>query len=172
MDSPSIRSCTICYNRYDRHTHQPTTFGCGHTFCIDCAKKSDKCPFCKYNSKKKSNLKPTFEMMNMMDDNKKMKLEWIDMMKKQSADFWKYVGREEEKISELSTHAEMRYEKMEREMKDQKEMIEKCYSEYMDKWKKSFDMLVQSKKDEYKTLSDIKESIKEMSSTNSILKSL
>ena len=175
MDSPShsdvfSSSCVVCYNRYDINTFKPSTLSCGHTLCIPCARQLDKCPICKQNYQNRNEPKPNYEMMNMIDSNRKFRLKWLEtLVKNHSPELWNSLKSEEERFIGLIKDRKARYEKMEREMKDQKEMVEKSYSEYMDNWKKSFDLLVQSKKDEYKTLSELKETIKQISSLDSLL---
>ena len=177
MDSPShsdafSSSCAICYNKYDRNTRKPCTLVCGHTLCIPCVKESDKCPICKKKSGEITDPQPNYEMMNVIDQNNKYRLKWLEAVKCNSPEFWNSVKSEEEKFIKLIKNGKMRYEKIEKEMNDQKEMVVKSYSEYIDKWQKCSEMLVQSKKDENKLVSDLKEKIKQISCTDSLLKIL
>ena len=178
MDSPSHSdvfspSCVVCYNRYDINTFKPSTLSCGHTLCRPCAKEIERCPTCKKINKNVDDPQPNYEMMDMIDSNRKFRLKWLEtLVKNHSPELWNSLKSEEERFIGLIKDRKARYEKMEREMKDQKEMVEKSYSEYMDNWKKGFDLLVQSKKDENKLLSDLKKTIKDISCTDSLLEIL
>ena len=169
-ESSMISSCAICYNKYDRDTYIPCTLSCGHTFCIDCAKKSDKCSICKQNNKNKNDLKPTFEIMNMIDESNSLKLKWIEVFKSLSPEYWDSVKIQQEKISELIQQANMRYEKMEEKMKKHKEMVEKCYSDYINSWEKNYDLILRSKEEESKLIIGLDKEMKEFSSNDHILK--
>ena len=162
-------SCTICFNNYERVKYEPCTLICGHTFCKGCASISQRCPICKKVSGSVDELQPNYEMMNMIDNNNRFRLRWIEMVKKQSPEFWSSVKIEEDRLNEYSRELDLRYETMEKDMVSKRNLVKKHYNEYMERWKSNYDLLFKSKKEEENVISDLQKIIKNLSSSDSIL---
>lgn len=48
-------ACVVCFHEFtiDRESdHQPIVIPCGHTYCLNCCSKLDKCPLCEKKIKK------------------------------------------------------------------------------------------------------------------------
>ena len=172
-------SCTVCYNKYDRDEFKPSTLVCGHTLCIGCAKNSEKCPTCKTSNpgkidefgKSMYELQPNYEMMNMIDNNQKIRVNWIDeKVKKQSPKFWREIKTKQEELAEFSEMIRKKYEKIEKEMNDQKEMVENYYRAYMDDWRTNYQLLAYSKKRKENLISELGKMLEDISSPEYICK--
>ena len=59
--------CPICMSNYNTIDKKPVTIPCGHTFCISHLSQIDHCPCCREEIKMKSNIKPNYSIMGMLD---------------------------------------------------------------------------------------------------------
>ena len=147
--------CGICSNKYDRKQYQPCTLVCGHTLCIQCAGRLQRCPICQKVSGDKNDRKPNYEMMDLMDKVEELKLQSINMMKKQSPELLNNMKNGYKMIGKLNQNLRERILEMDKDMKDQKKIVEKNYREYLKSWKKNHELLMQSKQKEEKIISDL-----------------
>ena len=174
MDSSSLQdepcvSCIICYNKYDRVQYQPCTLVCGHTLCIPCARRTERCPNCRKVSGNRNRLQPNYEIMKMVEYYNRMKLRSIETQMKHHSQYWNSVKSEEDLLEESSKELRNRYLKMESEMINQKELVEAYYNKFNDDWNKKYALLLKSQFQEEELLSGMKKGLKRFSSPDSII---
>ena len=162
--------CGICCNKYDRKQYQPCTLLCGHTICIQCAGRLQRCPVCQKISGDKSCRNPSYEIMDLMDKVEKLKLYSINMMKKQSPELLDNMNNGQIMINELNENLRKRIDETERDMNNQKKIVCKHYYEYMKNWKKTHELLIQSRQKEETLISDLQNQFNNIWSNNRLIK--
>ena len=166
-------SCLICYNAYDRIAYQPCTLVCGHSLCLKCGTTLTRCPICKAANTNRKNIKPNYEMMDLIDENKKYKLECIEeKIKRLAPEYCTSVKREEVRLAELSQELKEIYRITQEEMEFQKKIVEESFQFYMNDWEKKYALLLQSLDFENKRIEELDKEMKEFSSFKRILKTM
>ena len=164
-------SCSICYNAYDRDTYRPCTLVCGHSLCSMCVRALERCPICSAVNTNRYDLKPSYEMMYLIDENQKFKLERIEeKVKRLAPEYYASVKTEQARLSQVSQEVKERFRAKQAEMILQKEMVEKSFQYYLNDWEKKYALLLELIDFENVRIEELGREMKEFSSFNSILK--
>ena len=111
-------------------------------------------------------------MMNMMDENQKLRLKWVEIVKQKSPEFWKSVKNEEFYFLQTSRNVMMACENSCKAMAAQRETVEKFYNDYLDDWRKNMELILKSMNEQKRLISDLEKLIVSISSSDNILKAM